>query len=135
LELHNLTILPQQPPKGVPAYLSAADVALVPLRKIDLFKETVPSKLFDAWACERPVILGVDGEARRLLEDAQAGIFVPPEDPRAVASALIRLRDDPALCQSMGQNGRLVTVQNYSRQAQANKLAELLESKFVSAHR
>ena len=66
----------------MPAVLSAADVALVPLRKVELFEHAVPSKLFDAWACGCPVLLSIDGEARRVLEAANGGMFVPPEDHR-----------------------------------------------------
>ena len=71
--LQNLRFLPEVPNEQMPAYLSAADAALVPLRKVELFEGVLPSKLFDAWACARPVVLSVAGEARRLLEEAEGG--------------------------------------------------------------
>jgi glycosyltransferase involved in cell wall biosynthesis len=128
--LPNLTMLPEQPRQIIPAFLSAADVALIPLRKIELFKGVIPAKLFDAWSCSLPVLLGVDGEARELMEEAKAGVFIPPEDTQALVSALQQMKNDPATRAQMGENGREFTVQKYSRQAQAEKLAKLLESMF-----
>ncbi len=94
--LSNLTMLPEQPREDMPDYLSAADVAIIPLRNLDLFKGALPSKLFDAWACQRPVLLSsIDGEARHVLELAGGGICVPPEDPTLIAEALIVLRTNP----------------------------------------
>lgn len=78
--LTNVTMLAVQPQSKIPTFLSAADVALVPLRRLELFEGVVPSKLFDAWACGCPVILSIWGEARRVLELADAGVFVEPED-------------------------------------------------------
>jgi len=124
--LPNFTLLPAQPRERIPAYLSAADLALVPLRNVELFKGALPSKIFDAWACERPVLLSVDGEARRILETVGGGLFVPPEDPEAIAQALLALQADPARRAAMGRRGREFTVEHYSRRAQAERLSTLL---------
>jgi len=126
-DLHNLTMLPEMPRELIPDYLSAADVALVPLRKTEIFKRTLPSKLFDAWACERPVILSIDGEARTIVETVNGGIFVPPEDPTKMAEALIHLMNSPAERQLMGEHGLVYTRQNHSRAALAEKLIIHLE--------
>jgi len=126
--LPNLTMLPEQPRQVIVDYLSAADIALIPLRNLELFKGALPSKIFDAWACERPVCLSVDGEARRIMEQAGGGIFVPPEEPNALAENLRLLSSQPERCQDMGKRGREFTVKHYSRQAQARKLADLLQA-------
>lgn len=127
LGLPNVVFLGEQPRERMPAYLSAADVALIPLRNIELFKGALPSKLFDAWACERPVITSVDGEARSVVEQAHGGIFVPPENPQALVAAVFKLVENMPLRQEMGRSGREFTVQNYSRQALAESLARVLE--------
>jgi colanic acid biosynthesis glycosyl transferase WcaI len=126
LDLTNLTFLPERPRHEIPAYLSAADAALIPLRSLDLFKVTLPSKLFDAWACELPLVLSVDGEARALLEAASGGLFTPPEDPAALADALRRLEQDRHAAREMGRRGRELTAARYSRQALAGELLEHL---------
>jgi colanic acid biosynthesis glycosyl transferase WcaI len=128
LNLSNLTLLPEKPREQIPDYLSASDVALIPLKKAEIFKGALPSKIFDAWACERPVLLSIDGEAREVVESVNGGIFVPPEDPTKIAAALISLRDSPEMRQTMGENGLIYTRQNHSRAALAEKLILHLES-------
>jgi glycosyltransferase involved in cell wall biosynthesis len=128
LSLDNVLMLPEQPRTSMPAVLSAADVALVPLRKVELFEHAVPSKLFDAWACGCPVLLSIDGEARRVLEAANGGLFVPPEDQTALARAINELALLPDRGRSLGANGRRFTEERYSRQAQARQLEQLLSS-------
>lgn len=127
-DLPNLIILEEQPREAIPGYLSSADIVLIPLRKLELFKGVLPSKLFDAWACERPVLLSVDGEARQLLESCQGGFFVPPEDDLALIESLNKMRtltDDER--HTMGTRGRELTERHYSRKALAEKLMVLLE--------
>jgi colanic acid biosynthesis glycosyl transferase WcaI len=125
--LSNLTLMNEQPREAIPALLSAADAAVIPLRKLEIFKGALPSKMFDSWACERPVLLSVDGEARRVMETAQAGVFVEPEDPAALAQAILDLRQQPELGRQMGRRGRAFTEQHYSRQAQAGQLAGIMQ--------
>ncbi len=126
--LPNLTLLPEQPREAIPGYLSAADVALIPLRNLDLFKGALPSKMFDAWACQRPVLLSVDGEARRILEAAAGGRFVPPENPVEMATALLDMKNTPqAERDAMGLRGREYTIQHYSRRALSESLVYILE--------
>jgi len=126
-DLSNITLHSAVPRDIIPAYLSSADVALIPLRKINLFKGALPSKIFDAWACERPILLCVDGEARVVMEEAAGGLFVPPEEPFMLANAVLKLKNDPELRAEMGKNGRKFTENFYSRKALAIELAKLLE--------
>ncbi|HEC36126.1 MAG TPA: glycosyltransferase WbuB [Anaerolineae bacterium] len=128
LSLSSVTMLDAQPREAIPTYLSAADVALVPLRRLELFKNAVPSKMFDAWACGCPVVLSIDGEARRVLERAQAGVFVEPESAEAMAETIRALSTDSDRCRAYGRNGRRFVEAHYSRQAQARRLVELLEA-------
>ncbi len=127
LGLDNVLMLPEQPRSAMPAILSAADAAIVPLRKLDLFQSALPSKMFDAWACELPLLLSIDGEARRTLEAARGGLYVPPEDAAALAEAIRALTALPDHGRSLGQNGRRYTEQHHSRQAQARALEQLLK--------
>jgi colanic acid biosynthesis glycosyl transferase WcaI len=126
LQLTNVTFLPSQPRDQIPAYLSAADIALVPLVRQQLIG-ALPSKMFDAMACERSVILAAAGESCQVLREADAGMVIPPEDPSSLTDAILSLRADPHLCRRYGQNGRRAVLAHYSRQAQAQRLAELLE--------
>jgi glycosyltransferase involved in cell wall biosynthesis len=126
LKLDNVTMLTERARTEMPAFLSAADLALVPLRKLELFEGAVPSKMFDAWACGCPVLLSIDGEARRLMKTAQAGVFVEPENVTQMTQAILQLKNDPDRLRSYGENGRRFVEANYSRQRLALRLEELL---------
>ena len=127
LKLKNVTFLPESQRTTIPGFLSAADIALIPLKDNELFRSVVPSKLFDAWACECPVILGVDGEARQLLESCKGGYFVPPEDPISLIGILQEAKQNPTSLHEMGKRGRNFTENHFSRIAQAQKLNSILE--------
>jgi len=67
----------------------------------------LPIKVFEAMACARPILLAVDGEARRLAEqEVGAAIYVEPENPTALASAILNLREHPDRTEALGQRGR-----------------------------
>jgi len=125
--LQNLTLLAERPTREMPAFLSAANVALVPLRKLELFRGALPSKMFDAWACACPIVLSIDGEARRALEEANAGVYAEPENPASIAEAIKSLRDAPERAKELGANGRRYVKDNYSREGMAQRLAVLLQ--------
>lgn len=122
LKLANITLLPSQPYAIIPDYISASDAAIVPLRKVDLFRGALPSKIFDAWACERPLLLCIDGEARLVLESSRGGIYVPPENPQLLSNSILELKQNSESRLQMGKNGRNFVEKYYSRKRLAIKL-------------
>lgn len=80
LNLTNVTFLPFVPKDEVVRYLSLMDVALVNLRKSDTFKTVIPSKIFEAAALQKPILLGLQGETKGIVESFNAGICFEPED-------------------------------------------------------
>lgn len=95
--LKNATFLDPVPKDEVRRYLSITDAALVPLKKSDTFKSVIPSKIFECAAMEKPILLGVDGEARAIVEEYGAGLFFTPEDSDCFIRATTRLASDAAL--------------------------------------
>jgi glycosyltransferase involved in cell wall biosynthesis len=126
LRLANVRVLDKQPRERVPEFLAAADACLIPLRNQEVFKTAIPSKLFEAMAAGRPAILGVEGEAKEILLASQAGLAVRPEDSEAMVAAILRLRNEPSLCQALGRNGRQAVLEKYLRPTQAAKYLSLL---------
>jgi glycosyltransferase involved in cell wall biosynthesis len=126
LQLNNLTLLGERPQKEMASYFSAADAALVPLRKLDLFQGALPSKMFEAWACECPVVLSVSGEAQAVLAQARAGIYAEPEDSAGIAAAILDLKNTPKIRREFGRNGRGFVVEYYTREKAAQQLEQLL---------
>jgi len=124
--LDNVLLLPEVPLTEVAPYINAADVMLVPLKADQIFATFIPSKMFDFMACGKPVVLTVDGEARAILEDAGGGVYVEPGNPRALAGALMALREQPARLAEMGRRGREHVLRRYVRDQQAARLEEIL---------
>ena len=125
--LRNIRILDQQPRECIPAFISAADVCLVMLKKTDLFKTVIPTKLLEYMACERPVIVAVDGQARQIVEEAGAGMFAEPENSEVLVAAIRSVANDPDKRRQMGMNGRQYIMSRLSREQTARDYINLLE--------
>jgi glycosyltransferase involved in cell wall biosynthesis len=125
--LSNLLFVSQQPRERIPDYISASDACLVLLKKAELFKTVIPTKLLEFMSCARPVILGVDGQARSIMEDAGAGIFVQPESVGDLTRAIMRLASDASLRETLGRNGRRYIVEHFSRAQTATIYLDVLE--------
>jgi glycosyltransferase involved in cell wall biosynthesis len=125
--LSNVLFLPQQPREKIPSIIRASDVCLVPLKKADVFKTVIPTKMLEFMACGRPVILGVDGQARQVLDEAQAGVFVEPENQGALVQAIKHLYQDSTLRQTLGGNGRNHIMEHLSREQTAKLYTTVLE--------
>ncbi|HKB99281.1 MAG TPA: glycosyltransferase family 4 protein [Terriglobales bacterium] len=125
--LTNIQFLGQQPRERIPAYVSAADVCLVMLKKTELFKTVIPTKLLEYMACERPVIVAVDGQARQIVEEAGAGVFVEPENSKALVKAILDLAVDAENRRQMGARGRQYIINKFSREKTARHYITVLE--------
>jgi glycosyltransferase involved in cell wall biosynthesis len=124
--LTNVRFVAEQPREKIPSYIAASDACVVLLKKNEIFKTVIPSKMLEFMSCGRPVILAVDGQARKILEEAQAGIYVEPENFSALANAILRLEADPVLRETLGRNGRRHILQNFSRRQTALTYLEIL---------
>ncbi len=119
----NVIMLDKQPREAMPDFISSADVCLVPLIKHPLFLHALPSKMFEYMACEKPIIVSIDGEAKRLIEQSGAGIFVAPEDVEQIKKAILQLYQNKKIALEMGEKGRKYVERYFNRK----KLAEHFE--------
>lgn len=126
-ELTNIVFLDQQPREHIPAYIAGSDVCLVMLKKTDLFKTVIPTKLLEYMACEKPVLVAVDGQARQVVEEAKAGVFVEPDDAEALVQAILSLAADPDGRRQMGIRGRQYIVSRLSREQTARTYITVLD--------
>ena len=127
LGLENVQFIDQQPKARIPLFYAACDIGLVTLRNTPLFQDVLPSKIFEYLGMQRPVIISVDGEARKLVQDAGSGIFVPPENVEQLVDAIRSLAAQPALLESMGRSGRRYVTAHYRRERLAQTYHELLQ--------
>jgi colanic acid biosynthesis glycosyl transferase WcaI len=105
--LTNITFMDVVPHSFVPTLLAAGDVCLAHVRKAQVTEGILPIKMYEAMACARPIVLAVDGEARRIAEqEAGAAIYVEPENALALATAVLHLREHPELAAALGARGR-----------------------------
>lgn len=127
-KLSNLTIIDGQPRQDALNLLGAIDVSLVLLKNTPLFTTVIPSKIFEAMAFRKPILLGVRGESHGIVvEQAQAGVAFPPEDAPAMLAELKALRDNPERCAELGRNGREAVESEFRRSFLAARFLERLE--------
>jgi colanic acid biosynthesis glycosyl transferase WcaI len=125
--LSNLQFIPQQPREKIPSYIAASDACLVLLKKTDVFKTVIPTKMLEFMSCARPIILGVDGQARAILEEAGAGVVIEPQNPDALTGAIRYLSAHREAARQLGLNGRDYILRKYSRAQTAEKYITVLE--------
>lgn len=132
LGLNNVRFLPAQPKDRMAAFYRTADICLVPLRNVPLFKTFVPSKMFEIMACARPIIASLGGEAAQILRRSGGAIVVPSGDPERLSEAILELVADEERRQRMGSNARRFVAQHYSRSRLAGDYERILLSCVVS---
>jgi len=115
LGLSNLRIVDSQPREKIPSYICASDVCLVLLKRTPVFETVIPTKMLEFMSCARPVILGVEGQARKIIEEAKAGVCIQPENAKELTQAIMRLNADAALRKSIGSHGRQFILKQFSR--------------------
>lgn len=94
LKTNNITFLQPVLKEEVPDYVSIVDCMLVPLKKSDLFKTVIPSKIFEAAAMKKPILLGVDGESKEMVLNAGIGIYFEPENKDSFFKALMIFKNN-----------------------------------------
>jgi glycosyltransferase involved in cell wall biosynthesis len=124
-QLANVQFLNPRPADEIPALVAAADIALVMLKTH--IPGAVPSKLYEAMASGRPVILAAEGEAAQLVRENRTGITVAPGDISGLINAIETLRADPALRRSLGINGRITAEALFDRIKIVRRFIDFLE--------
>jgi glycosyltransferase involved in cell wall biosynthesis len=132
MHLDNVIMIGQQPKDMMPRIWAVTGVSLILLIKNDSFKKVIPSKMFESMAMSRPIILGVEGESRQLLEDAEAGIAITPENVEQMVAAVLQLANDPAQAARLGANGAKIVREQFDRTKLAAQYLALLEE--ISMH-
>ncbi len=125
--LENIFFYPSVSKLKMPGILASADVCVAILKPIDAFKTTYPNKVFDYMAAGKPVLLAIDGVIRDVVEAAGAGIFVPPGNSEALASAVEEMWQNPKDVKRMGAAGREYVKVNFDRSKQVDALIAVMQ--------
>jgi len=116
----------RQPKEEIPPILASSDACLVHLRPCELFGTVLPSKLFEIMAMGRPIILGVNGQARDIVRQAEAGVEIEPGSAQGLAEAVERLADDRVLAARLGASARKYVAAHFNRDILAAEYLKLL---------
>ncbi|HRO75012.1 MAG TPA: glycosyltransferase family 4 protein [Crocinitomicaceae bacterium] len=121
LALQNVLLLPPVGKSEMPFVLKEVDVALVPLKKLELFQGAIPSKIFEALAMKKALLLGVEGEAKHhFIDKANAGLAYTPEDVQDLVNKMNLMASEPDKIALFGENGRNYVAEYFNR----NKIAQ-----------
>ena len=126
LGLENVRLLPPSPRAAMPEWVASADLVLVTLG-MEL-PGAVPSKIYEAMASGRAIVIAASGEAAAVVDDAGCGVTVAPGNVAGLADAIGRLAGDPARRAALGHAGRRAAIERYDRRRIVAGFAEMLES-------
>jgi glycosyltransferase involved in cell wall biosynthesis len=120
-QLSNVFFFEVVPKHQMQNILISTDAAIIPLRKLDLFKGAIPSKIFETLALKKPVLLGVEGEAKELfIDEGKCGLFFEPENAHNLTEKISYLFNHPEICKTLGENGYQYVASNFNRDLIAN---------------
>ncbi len=104
--LVNVRFYDARPPEYIARLYRCAAAGFASLRDLPALDDARPSKILPAMASGKPVVYSGGGEGARLIARARAGLVVPPEDPTALADAIVQIAADPGLAAELGASGR-----------------------------
>lgn len=129
-EIHNVIFIDSQPKAVIPDFCNASDICTAVLKKVDTFKTVYPNKVFDYMSCAKPILIGIDGVARSLVETSESGLYVDPDNAQEFKKYIIELSKNPERLQEMGTNGYEYVQRNFSRKSLAHKYLDEISNIF-----
>jgi glycosyltransferase involved in cell wall biosynthesis len=129
LKLDNVYFFDSVTKKEMPEIIQSVNSAIIPLKKLDLFKGAIPSKIFENLAMKKPILLGVEGEAKELfIDEANAGLFFEPEDHWDLTLQIKKLVQNESLSKELGNNGFNYVIKKFTRDKIATEFWDFLNS-------
>ncbi|MDR1006414.1 MAG: glycosyltransferase family 4 protein [Bacteroidales bacterium] len=116
LKADNVSFYPAVAKNQMQEIIMDMDCSMAPLKRIELFKGAIPTKIFENLALKKPLLLGVDGEARELfVNEGKCCLFFEPENEEAMKEQLLRLYNDRNLLNQLGENGLDYVTKYFNR--------------------
>jgi glycosyltransferase involved in cell wall biosynthesis len=115
------------PKQEMSLVLSNSDCLLIHLKKSELFESVIPSKIFEAMAVGKPILMAVKGESAEIVRASGSGIEIEPESEEDLDATVTRLKNDSALFQSLCDKGRDFVAKKYSRDRLADEYIGLIK--------
>lgn len=124
--LVKVRFLPPVAKQEVFNYILAADLGASVLKKVDTFKTVYSNKTFDYMSCQKPILMAIDGVSRALVEEADAGKYVEPENPQDFADKIRFYLQHPDEIKRQGENGYRFAHERFDRRALAKEYMQQL---------
>jgi glycosyltransferase involved in cell wall biosynthesis len=128
LKLDHVVFVDAVSKSEMPAIVASSDVSIIPLKRLDLFKGAIPSKIFENLAMKKPVLLGVEGEAKELfIDEGQAGLAFIPEDAADLAKKVMEMYSNRETLKRLGENGYAYVKRKFTRDLIAEEFWQFLQ--------
>ena len=130
-KLNNVIILDSIPWQEIININQIISANLIHLKKSDVFKKVIPSKIFESMGMKKTIILGVEGESKNIINDSKCGLIIEPENEDSLINIINKLNNlkDSKSINSFGQNGYNYVINNYNRVKLANKMINFIFEK------
>ena len=134
ISLNNVSFFDPVKKNEMPSIIASVNASIIPLKKLDLFKGAIPSKIFEILASKKPILLGVEGEAEEIfISGGNCGLSFQPEDPEDLARKILVLYQSPALAEGLGINGHNFVNQNFNRDKIAEEFWDYLNQNGINS--
>jgi len=132
-KINNVRFLDPVPKSEVFCYILASEMGASVLKNVETFKTIYSNKTFDYMSCKKPILMAIDGASRELVEAAQAGSYVEPENTIEYNSVIRIYLADPTRLVREGENGYRFAKENFDREVLAKKylgyISKIVKSK------
>lgn len=127
--LNNIRFIDAVPKKDVFKYILASDIGSSILKKVDTFKTVYSNKTFDYMSCKKPIFMLIDGVSRELVEKAECGTYIEPENPQLFSNVIKDyIEKGPIYWKKLGENGYEYAHKYFDRNVLAHKYLEKIKS-------
>jgi glycosyltransferase involved in cell wall biosynthesis len=127
-KIDNVRFIDSVPKEDVFKYILASDMGTSVLKKVDTFKTIYSNKTFDYMSCKKPVLLAIDGVSRLLIENANCGYYVEPENIDNIVKTIREILKNPENLVELGLNGYNYSKLNFDRNILSAEYLKKLES-------
>ncbi len=130
-KLNNVIILDSIPWQEIININQLISANLIHLKKSDVFKKVIPSKIFESMGMKKTIILGVEGESENIINDSKCGLIIEPENEDSLINIINKLNNlkDSKSINSFGHNGYNYVINNYNRVKLAKKMIDFISEK------
>ncbi|MFA6451345.1 MAG: glycosyltransferase [bacterium] len=126
LELKNVGFHPTTTPVELAKHIAGCDVCLGIFGATDKAARVIPNKNYEALAMRKPLITRDSPAAREILSDGELALLCPPADHAALAAAILKLKDNPGLRDSIAENGYALFKQKLTPEIIVKPIIDLL---------